>query len=82
MVSLHGSMKRATTKKKKKKKNARENRQIAGKNVCLHRARATTAYLKANYVTVPYFPPKSLENIWDELNRRVRKIGSVPTTLI
>ena len=51
-----------------------------------HRARATTAYLNANNVNVVDFPPKSPdlninENIWDELNRRVKRTGAIPTTL-
>ena len=76
-------MKRATT---EKTQNAREIREIAGKNICLHRARATTSYLNGNYITVLDFPPKSpdlniKENTWDELNCRVREIESVPTTL-
>ena len=51
-----------------------------------HRARTTTAYLNANNVNVVDFPPKSpdlniIENIWDELNRRVKRTGAIPTTL-
>ena len=51
-----------------------------------HLARATTAYLNANNVNVVKFPPKSpdfniIENIWDELNRRVRRTEAIPTTL-
>ena len=51
-----------------------------------HLARATTAYLKANNVNVVDSPTDSsdlniIENIWDELNRRVRKTGAIPTTL-
>ena len=43
-----------------------------------HLARATTAYLNDNNVNVVKFPPKSpdlniIENIWYELNRRVRR---------
>ena len=42
--------------------------------------------LNANIVNVVDFPTKSpdlnkIENIWDELNRRVRRTGSIPTTL-
>ena len=60
-------MMRATTKTREK---------IAGKFICLHRARVTTADLDANYVTVLDIPPKSadlniIENILDELNRCV-----------
>ena len=45
-----------------------------------HRARTATTYLNANNVNVVNFPPKSpdlniIENIWDELNRRVRRTG-------
>ena len=51
-----------------------------------HRARVTTAYLNANNVNVVDFPPKSpdlniIENIWDELNRRVKSTGAIRTTL-
>ena len=54
-----------------------------------HRAKSTTAYLNANNVNVvdsPPPPPKSsdlnvIENIWDEINRRVRRTGAIPTTL-
>ena len=51
-----------------------------------HLARATTAYLNANNVNVVDFPPKSpdlniIENIWDELNRPVRKTEAIPITL-
>ena len=51
-----------------------------------HLARATTAYLNANNVNVVKFPPKSpdlniIENIWDELNRHVRRTEAIPTTL-
>ena len=51
-----------------------------------HLARATTAYLNANNVNVVNFPPKSpdlniIENIWGELNRRVRRTEAIPTTL-
>ena len=51
-----------------------------------HRVRTTTTYRNANNVNVVAFPPKSLdldiiENIWDELNRRVRRTGAIPTTL-
>ena len=43
-----------------------------------HLARATSAYLNANNVNVVDSPTKSpdlsiIENIWDELNHRVRK---------
>ena len=49
-----------------------------------HLARATTAYLDANNVNVFNFLPKSpdlnrIENIWDELNRSVRRPGAIPT---
>ena len=51
-----------------------------------HLARATNAYLNANNENVVDFPPKSpdlniIENIWDELNRRVRGTGAISTTL-
>ena len=51
-----------------------------------HRARATTAYLNANNLNVVDFPPKSpalniIENIWNELNRRVMRTGANPATL-
>ena len=51
-----------------------------------HQTRATTAYLNANNVNVVDFPPKSpyiniIENIWDELNRRVRRTGAILTIL-
>ena len=52
-----------------------------------HLARATTAYLNANNVNVIDTPPTAssdlnmIENIWDEMNRRVRKTGAIPTTL-
>ena len=51
-----------------------------------HLARATTAYLNANNVNVVDFPLKSpdlniIENIWDELNRPVRRTGAIQTTL-
>ena len=53
------------------------------------RTRTTTAYLNANKVNVdfpPPHPPKSsdlniIENIWDELNRCVRRTGAITTTL-
>ena len=49
-------------------------------------ARATTAYLNANNVNVVDVPPKSpdiniIENIWDELHRRVRRTGAILTTI-
>ena len=51
-----------------------------------HRARAITTYLNANNENAVDFPPKwadlnIIENIWDELNRRVRRTGAIPTTL-
>ena len=51
-----------------------------------HRARATTAYLNVNNVNVVDFPSKSpdlniFENIWDEVNCRVRRTGAISTTL-
>ena len=51
-----------------------------------HLARATTAYLNENNVNVVDFPPKSPdlninENIWDELNRQVRRTEAILTTL-
>ena len=51
-----------------------------------HLVRATTAYLNANNVNVVDFPSKLpelniIENIWDELNRRIRRTGAIPTTL-
>ena len=51
-----------------------------------HCAWATTAYLNANNVNVVDFPSKSpdlniFENIWDELNRRVRRTWTIPATL-
>ena len=51
-----------------------------------HGARATTAYLHATNENVVDFPPKSpdlniIENIWDELNHRVRRTGAISTTL-
>ena len=60
--------------------------QLLHKGAPAHLARATTAYLNANNVNVVDFPPKSpdlniIENIWDELNRRVRRTEAKPTTL-
>ena len=51
-----------------------------------HWARATTAYLNINNVNAVDCPPKSpdlniTENIWDELNCRVRGPWAIPTTL-
>ena len=51
-----------------------------------HCARAIIAYLNANNVNVVHFPSKSpdlniYENIWDELNRRVRRTGAILTSL-
>ena len=51
-----------------------------------HRATATTAYLNVNNVNIVNFLSKSpnlniFENILDELNRRVRRTGAIPTTL-
>ena len=51
-----------------------------------HRARATTAYLNANYVNVVDLPIKlsdlnMIKNIWDELNRCVRRTWAIATTL-
>ena len=52
----------------------------------VHLARVTIAYLNANNVNVVDFPPNSpdfniIENIWDKLNRGVRRTGAIPTTL-
>ena len=52
----------------------------------VHLARAKTAYLNAKNVYVVYFSPqitriKHKWNIWDELNRRVRRTEAIPTTL-
>ena len=49
------------------------------------RTRATTAYLNANNLNVVNFPSESpdlniIENIWGELNRRLRRTVAIPTT--
>ena len=77
-------------------KNAREIREIARffphctldvfPIALAHRARATTTYLNANNENFFDFPPKSpdlntIESIWDELNRCVRRTGAIPATL-
>ena len=51
-----------------------------------HLASATTAYLNANNVNDVDFLPKLqdlniIENIWDELNLRVRRTEAIPTIL-
>ena len=51
-----------------------------------HWARATTEYLNANNLNAVDSPPKPpdlniIENIWDELNRRIKRTGAIPTTL-
>ena len=49
-----------------------------------HRTRAITAYLNANNVNIidsPHTPKIIIENIWDELNCRVKRTGAIPTTL-
>ena len=51
-----------------------------------HCARTTTAYLNANNVNSVDIPTNSpdlniFENIWDEINRRERRTGAIPTTL-
>ena len=52
-----------------------------------HLAGATTAYLNANNVNVVDSPPPKspdfniIENIWDELNRRVRRTEAILITL-
>ena len=51
-----------------------------------HRARVTTTYLNAKNEHAVDFHPKPpdlniFEIIWDELNRRVRKTGAIPTIL-
>ena len=52
-----------------------------------HRAMTTNTYMKAkNTNVVGFSPPKShdlnrIENIWDELNHRVSRTGSIPSTL-
>ena len=51
-----------------------------------HRTRANAAYRNTNNVNVVDFSPKSpdvniIENIWDELNRHVRRTGVIPTNI-
>ena len=63
-----------------------QSREIVGFFLIVHLARATTTNLNANNENVVDFPPKSpdlniIENIWDELIRRVRRTGAIPTTL-
>lgn len=51
-----------------------------------HTARATIDYLRLNNVRLMEIPAKSpdvniIENVWDELNRRVRRNGRMPVTM-
>ena len=53
-----------------------------------HRTRSITAYLNANKVNVVDYPLPSkspdlnvVENIWDELNHRVRRTWAIPTSM-